>query len=186
MNTSLLLESGQFLSFLTVLGVGFIYIVFGWLLSHMLGDHADAHSADGHDGDHSHETVSIFSPKVLAIFMVGFGAGGSVATSYGVGPVLSALTGLGIGGLFGAAGLLFMRFLYGQQASSSIPMAAAIGQVATVTSDIPVGGTGEVSLAVNGQYMTYSARSAASVTQLIPRGSTVVVNAIQGTTLIVN
>ncbi len=179
---NLLVFTPQFLTFLTILGAGFIYIVLGWLFSHVLGDHADAHS-DGHDGDHNHETVSIFSPKVVAIFMVGFGAGGSIATSYAIGALGATLYGLGVGGLFGTIGLGFMRMLYAQQATSCVPMSAAIGQPAVVTSDIPMVGAGEVSLAVNGQYMTYSARSSSD--DAVKRGSTVTIVGVQGTTLLV-
>ncbi len=183
---NLLVFTPQFLTFLTILSAGFTYIVLGWLFSHILGDHADAHSdGDTGDVDHNHETVSIFSPKVVAIFMVGFGAGGSIATSYAIGALGATLTGLGVGALFGTAGLGFMRALYAQQATSCIPMSAAVGQPATVSSDIPVGGTGEVSLSVNGQYMTYFARSVADTAISLRRGSTVTVVALQGTTLIV-
>ncbi len=186
MNTSTLLESGQFLSFLTILGVGFVYVVLGWLLSHVLGDHADAHATDGHDGDYNHETVSLFSPKVVAIFMVGFGAGGCIATNGGLSVMLATLSGLGVGALFGGAGLLFMRALYGQQASSEIPTSAAVGQSATVTSEIPPGGSGEVTLSVNGQHMTYTARLKRDATEPVRRGYTVMVVAAQGSTVIVN
>ncbi len=183
MNQSLLLSSGQFLSFLTILGMGFVYIVLGWLLSSILGDHADSHSADSSDGhgdshDHNHETVSIFSPKVVAIFMVGFGAGGAIATHGTFGVVGSTLLGLATGVVFGVLGLTFMRALYSQQASSEIQTSEAIGRRGTVTIDIPQNGVGEVSLSLNGQYMTYSARSMSGVA--IPRTHPVTVASTNG------
>ncbi len=181
---STLTLSGQFLSFLTILGAGFVYITLSWALSHFLGDHADSHDADGHDGDRSHETVSIFSPKIVAIFMVGFGAGGSLATDAAFGVFGATLIGLLVGAGFGVLALLFMRFLYSQQATSCIPVSAAIGQPATVEIEIPSGGLGEVSLSVNGQHMTYTARHYGTAS--VRRGAVVKVMSTHGTSLVVS
>jgi membrane protein implicated in regulation of membrane protease activity len=188
MNT--LLQSGQFITFLTILCVGFVYIVGAWLFGSLSGG-ADSHDGDVHDGDSSNshtDTISIFSPKIVAIFLVGFGAAGCVGTHYDASVIVSTVLGLAAGAAFGALAFGFMRLLYSQQSCSNVPTSAAAGQRAIVTTDITLGRQGEVSLYLNGQYMTYPAsictKSAPSVVWL-PRGREVKVISATGPVLLV-
>lgn len=112
-------QSGQFISFVSILGLGFIYIILTWIFSSFLGDHADTHH-DGDVSDHGHETVSLFSPKVIAIFMVGFGSAGCVMTLLEYSIIISTLSAIGGGVGLGGCALFFMRLLYKQQSSSSV------------------------------------------------------------------
>ena len=173
--------SNQFLSFLTILGIGFTYIVGTSLLGAIFGLDDDA---DSHDGDtsHDHETVSVFSPKVIAIFMVGFGAAGSLATYYGIDVILSSLIGLGGGAALGGLALFGLRLLHGQQASSEIRTSDTVGLPATVLVEIPTVGSGQVAVTVKGQYRVYNATSRGVS---FPLNSTVRVQAAEGSNLIV-
>jgi len=180
MNT--LFSSGQFLAFLTILGVGLAYILVTGLLGHIFGGDNDTDGDVSGDNDSSHDTISVFSPKVIALFMVGFGAGGSVATYYDLGVIASTLIGLGSGFALGGIALLGLRLLYGQQASSEISIGDAVGLTGIVTIDIPAVGTGEVGVTVRGQYMTYFAASRGIS---IPRNTSVKIESVAGSYLIV-
>jgi membrane protein implicated in regulation of membrane protease activity len=171
------------LAFLTILGIGFVYILGTSFLSALgMGDDTDA---DAHDGDSAtgHDTISIFSPKIIAIFMVGFGGTGFIATHYGVGLALATLSGLGSGAALGALALFGLRLLHSQQASSEIRTSDAVGLPAIVLVAIPTVGHGEVGVSVKGQYLTYSASSRGVA---FPRNTTVRVQAAEGSNLIVN
>ncbi len=174
--------SPQFLTFLTILGIGFTYIVATSFLGMILGIGDDVDSHDG-DASHDHETVSVFSPKVIAIFMVGFGGAGTLATHYGADPIISSLSGLTGGGILGTMALFGLRLLHSQQASSEINTSDAVGLPATVLVDIPTVGSGQVALTVKGQYLTYTASSRGIA---FPRNATVRVAAAEGSHLIVN
>lgn len=179
--TALLSSLTQFSAFLTILGLGFAYIVGTSILGAVFG--LD-HDADAHDGDasHDHEAISVFSPKVIAIFMVGFGGAGCLATHYGVSAVTATLIGLAGGSALGAAALFGLRLLHSQQASSEIHVTDTIGLSATVTLDIPTVGRGEVGVNVKGQYLTYSAQSRGVA---FSRNTAVRIQAVEGSTLIV-
>jgi hypothetical protein len=80
--------------FIAIAAAGFILLLGGSVFGH---DHDhDAHVDHDHDGEGADEpTVSIFSIKVLATFVMGFGAGGAIAAYYNAGPL--AATGVGFG-----------------------------------------------------------------------------------------
>ena len=69
------------LVFLTLALAGFVLLVFGWIFGH---DHDFGHDFShdfGHDMGHDVDqegTISIFSLRVLATFVMGFGAAGFV------------------------------------------------------------------------------------------------------------
>lgn len=175
-----LLSLTQFTSFLTILAVGFVYI----LATSALGAIGGGHDADHHDGDssHDHETISVFSPKIIAIFMVGFGSAGCLATHYGLGAILATVAGLGGGLVLGSAALIGLRLLYSQQASSEIHISDAVGLTGTVTLAIPTVGRGEVGVSVKGQYLVYPAFSRGVAFAI---NSNVRIQAAEGSLLIV-
>lgn len=178
-------DSTQLMVFTVCIGAGIAYLVVSWLLGQFGADHADG---DGHvDIDHAdagHGTVSIFSPKIIALFCVGLGAGGALATVYGFGMTTSSLIGVASGGSLGGLMLAMLRALHGQQSTSSLELGSAIGRVGNVTVEVPPGGTGEIGLSVSGQYTTFFARANASDLS-IPRGRTVKVVSVSGSTLII-
>jgi membrane protein implicated in regulation of membrane protease activity len=175
-------ESTQLMVFVVCIAAGLAYLGMSALLSQLGAGHGHDHDHD-HGGDSGHTTVSIFSPKIIAIFMVGLGAGGSLATIYGRGPTASSLIGLAAGLSLGALMVVMLRALYSQQASSNMDIGSAIGKLGTVTIDIGSGGTGEIGLSVSGQYNTFLAR--ANSNDAIPRGRMARVVSISGSTLIV-
>jgi membrane protein implicated in regulation of membrane protease activity len=183
--TSLFQQSSQLTTFLVCLLAGLAYVVASGILGMVFGGDGTSDSADGSDGDSgdSHDGMSIFSPKVIAIFAIGMGSGGSIATAYGLGFTAALLCGIGAGASFGGLLIFGARLLYKQRSSSDVQPSAAIGLMATVTIAIPSSGTGEVSLPVLNQYMTYLARSQSN--QHLTKGTLAKVVAVNGGTLIV-
>lgn len=175
----------QFITFLTILAAGFVYITVSALLGHIIGDHDGGHGGGhgGHAGHHGQDTISVFSPKVIAIFMVGFGASGAIGTYYGINVILATLSGIGGGIGLGALALGGLRLLYGQQVSSEVYIDSALGLTGIVTLAIPADGMGEVGVTVKGQYLTYFAASTQSIA--IPRNTSVKVQQVQGSYLLV-
>ncbi len=174
------------LIFLAIALGSFILIAGSFLFGHDHdADHGDAgHGVDGHDIGHDMEpTISFFSVKVIATLTMGFGAAGAIARLYGADYLIASLIGLGIGIVLSLVMYLLLDIIYKQQASSLVQTSSAIGQIGIVQTGIAPGGSGEVSLNVAGQYMTYLAKSAEG--KDIPKGRTVKVVSIVGSELIV-
>jgi membrane-bound ClpP family serine protease len=137
----------------------FILVAGSFLFGH---DHdtGDDHDA-GHDGDSAGDeaTISIFSTKVLATLLMGFGAAGAIARYYKVGLVPASFIGVGFGVFLGGLMYGILSVFYKQQASSLVPTSSAVGCSGTVTVSIGANSLGEVSLDLQGQYATYLARS---------------------------
>ena len=157
----LLLQTTQGMVFSAIAFISFLFIIIGSFFGghDHDGDVGHDHSADGHDGAHEFSTVSFFSPKVLAIFFLAFGAGGVIATSYGQGPAASSGIGFLCGVVVGFVALHVMRLLYRQQANSLITNQEIEGSMGEVVTRIPYDGLGQVTLVVAGQSMTRLARS---------------------------
>lgn len=183
--TSFFDHSLQMTTFATLLCVGLIYLVLSASIGAAFGGDSDSPDVDHPDveGDFHGPAVGIFSPKVIAIFLVGFGAGGGVATNYDAGPLLATAaaiaTGMGVGGI----GVLLLRVFYKQQASSEIDKNDALGAIGTVTNEVPPGGAGEVTVSVKGQLMTYICRSPNNL--VLHRGARVKIHRIEGPDMIV-
>jgi len=144
----------------------------------------------GHDADHDHDlggdnepTVSVFSPKVIATLLMGFGAAGSVAEYYRPDHVRSSLIGLLCGIVLAAITYLMLGFLYKQQSSSLVNTNSAVGCTGTVTVSIAEAGLGEVGVQVEGLYCSYVARSKDG--RPIPKGQTVRIVQCLGSQLLV-
>jgi hypothetical protein len=135
--------------FIAISIAAFILVAGSFLFGH---DHDAGH--DGDVGGDSEPTISIFSTKVLATLLMGFGAAGAIATDYGISYLMSSLIGLGCGVLLGGVMYLIMGFFYSQQSTSLVPTDAAVGCSGRVTVSIVKGGQGEVGLQLNGQYTT--------------------------------
>jgi membrane protein implicated in regulation of membrane protease activity len=102
---------------------------------------------------------SPFSLRTVAMFAVGFGAGGLIGEGLGLPDSLTLIPASGVGLATAAMMWLFLRFLYAEQRSTSIQAPDYIGLIGRVTITIPEGRPGQVALVVRGQRMNVPARS---------------------------
>ena len=109
--------------------------------------------------EHEVEGPSAFSLRTLAMFAVGFGAGGLLGKGLGMSDPVSLVPAGGMAFAGAATMWLCLRFLYGAQGSSSIQATDYLGLVGRVIIAIPAGRPGQVSLIVKGQRMNIAARS---------------------------
>jgi membrane protein implicated in regulation of membrane protease activity len=109
--------------------------------------------------EHEVEGPSPFSLRVVAMFAVGFGAGGLIGKGLGVSDALSLIPAGGVAALTAGVMWVFLRFLYGEQRSTSIQAADYLGLVGRVVISIPEGRLGQVALVVKGQRINAPARS---------------------------
>ena len=140
--------------FLAIAAVGLVFLVVSLLFGELLDDlglHGDAGGGvDGH---------GVVDSRSLAVFVTAFGGFGAIGVQSGLGVVASSLLGLGSGVLLGGAVALFARFLYSQQASSSVSGTQLVGRTAQVTVTIPAGGVGQISCRVGEERVEKLARS---------------------------
>ena len=99
-------------------------------------DHDHAGAGHGADFGSAEPTISIFSTKVLGTLLMGFGAAGAIATSYGASHLVASGIGLFCGLLLGGLMYLVLGIFYKQQASSLIATDATVGCCGTVTVSI--------------------------------------------------
>ncbi len=157
--------------------LGVILLVGGSLLGH---DH-DHDVSDGHDADHGNEpTISIFSTKVIGMFIMGFGAGGCIMQYYVPDPMLSSLVGAGTGVFLGAVMYYSLKIIYSQQSNSAVSMNSLIGRVGVVTVEIRKGLSGQVQVG-NDLYLALESSG-----NNIPKGGAISVVGVQGNYLVVN
>ncbi len=172
------------LIFTAIAIAAFILVAGSFLFGH---DHdaGGGHGDVGHDADAGSDepTISIFSTKVLATLLMGFGAAGAISKHYGLDYLLASMIGLLTGVALGGVMYGVLRVFYQQQASSLFPTSSALGGSATVTVSIAENSTGEVGLDVQGQYVTYLARSRDG--SPIPKGQAVRVVKTVGSQLVV-
>jgi hypothetical protein len=157
------------------------YIAFSFIVGELVdfGEHAGLDSfghaiegifggAEGVDADigeigleHEIEGVgpSPFSLRTIAMFAVGFGAGGLIGLGLGLPDPLTLVPASGVGLMTAIPMWLFLRFLYAEQASTSIQPPDYVGLIGRVTVSVPEGKPGQVALIVRGQRMNVPARS---------------------------
>jgi membrane protein implicated in regulation of membrane protease activity len=132
-----LLSVNAYTVFLGIAAIGFVFL----LVSLIFGEIFDFFD---HDIDFDHGGPGILSSRVIAVFITAFGAFGAIATNNGLGPGPASAVGLGSGVLFGGIIYGFLRFLYGQQATSEVLASDLVGQSARVVVAIPANGVGQV------------------------------------------
>jgi len=173
--------------FVAIAIAAFIIMAGGFLLGH---DHDFDHSLDHDLGDASHEAgvdshgvIGIFSMRVIATFIMGFGAAGAIGLHYGTGYPAASLIGV-------AAGMVLAALMYGimllfieQQASSITPTDSLVGSTGTVTVPIDKDSMGEIGVSLGGEYHTFSARADCGP---LCKGSAVRVVAVSGSILTVD
>ncbi len=142
------------LIFALIFGLGFIIL----LISLVFGD-ADADFDVDVDADVGHGP-SIFSVKMFALLMVGFGGTGfGIRATTDFSMLQSSLTGVAGALVLCTMGYFILRMFYGSQASSTIGDSDIIGQTANLIDMIDNGATGQVSCIVRGREFTFLARS---------------------------
>jgi hypothetical protein len=123
--------------FLAIAAVGFLFLI----ITLVFGEIFDFFD---HDFDIDHGGPGILSSRVISVFITAFGAFGAIATNNGLSPGPASGVGLGSGLLFGGVIYMFLRFLYGQQATSEVLASDLVGQIARVIIGIPANGVGQV------------------------------------------
>lgn len=126
-----------FTVFLGIAGIGFVFL----MVSLVFGEIFDFFD---HDIDFDHGGPGILSSRVIAVFVTAFGAFGAIAVNNGMSAGAASGVGLGSGVVFGGLIYFFLRFLYGQQASSDVVAADLVGQTGRVIVAIPANGVGQV------------------------------------------
>ena len=163
----------------------FIVVAGAFLFGH---DH-DLGGDFDHDFSHDmgpdiHGIVGIFSTKVIFTFIMGFGAAGAIASSYGTGYPIASLVGI-------VAGIVLATLMYGiillfteQQSNSVIGVDSLLGCTGTVTVPIDKDAVGEIGVSVSGEYRTYAARLQGS--SALPKGHAVRIVNVSGPVLTVD
>jgi len=136
-----------------------------------------------HDLAVAHEGPSPLGLKTIMAFVGGWGWGGLIGLDALKWGVFSLPFGMAVGLALAAVVFYFMRFLYAQEATSTIGVAHMVGQPGVVLTTIPSGGTGEIRLNVQGTSLKCLARSESE--EAVPAGATVsVVEEVGGTLLV--
>lgn len=162
-------RNGQIVTFGAIALAGLVVLAFSALFGGH--DHADHAGHDVHHDGGAHAAVSIFSPRIIAVFCVGFGAAGLIVSTMGVGLFGAIGAGLASGVVLAGIAFMALSFMYKQQANSMISGESVIGQMARVTTAIPAQGVGEVGVTVQQQYGTHIAKTKDGCA--IPAGQTV-------------
>lgn len=165
--------------FLGIAALGFVFL----LVSFVVGDLFDSFGfetgldggADGH---------ALLDSRVISVFVTSFGGFGTIGIQLGLSILTSSLLGLAGGIVLGGLVSLFARFLYRQQASSSVGTAQLVGRTAQVIVSIAPGSLGQVSCRVGEERVEKLAR--ARDNREIKAGATVRVEEVAGDSLIVS
>ena len=167
--------------FLGIATLGFVFL----LISLVVGDIFDSFGFEtGLDGGADGHGHGLLDSRVLSVFVTAFGGFGTIGIQMGLSIVASSLLGLGGGIILGGVVSLFGRFLYGQQATSSINTSQLIGRPAQVIVSISPGSLGQVSCRVGEERIEKLAR--ARDNREIKAGATVRVEEVAGDSLIVS
>jgi len=167
--------------FIAIAFAGLVLLIGGSIFGHD-HDHDFGHGFDPGDGG-AEPTASIFSTKVIAMFIIGFGAAGFVARYHNSGPEVASLWGVACGLLLGFVMYLILRLIYSQQSNSLASSTGAVGHSGVVTIGIDPGHIGEVEVTMGSLQRTYQAR--AEGPSGIAKGSTIEVVKCQGGQVVV-
>ena len=140
--------------FLVIAGVGMTFL----LLSLLFGELFDHSGVDvGLDtGGHG---PGFIDSRAISVFITSFGCFGAIGIQMGLDVLPSSLLGLGSGVILGGVVTLFGRFLYSQQASSSVSTSQLVGRTAQISVTIPAGGIGQISCRVGEERVEKIART---------------------------
>ncbi|GEM_PF-6383655 len=152
------------IAYLVVFLIGFVFLVISFLFGSFSAD-GDVGHVDGVDLGHADASPGVFSIKVMACFLVGFGAA-ALVSHYWVTAVMPGLSKFPIDMTFGLAGgagvgwvgWKIIGFFLSQQGFADVRSADFVGTVATLTLGIQEGGTGEISFIHKGQRISLDVR----------------------------
>jgi hypothetical protein len=138
--------------FISIFAAGFVIL----LISMIFGHDGDV-DADTDSLDHG---PSIFSVKLIALIMVGFGAGGfGLRATTDAGMFAASMTGVAGSLVVGLFGYLILRAFYRSQASSTIEDGDIVGSSGNLLDGIVGDGRGQVACVLRGREITFLARS---------------------------
>jgi len=172
-------SAGALTVFLVISALGFVFLVISLIFGEIFEVFGIDVQMDGGVDGHG-----LLDSRAISVFITTFGGVGAIATQLGLAALPSALLGLAAGIACGALVSLFARFLYKQQASSSVSAAQLVGRSAQVTVTIPAGGIGQISCRIGEERVERIARSRDS--SELRSGTLVVIEAIAGDSLIVS
>ncbi len=173
-----------FAVFLGIASIGFLFLIVSFA-SGELFEHGDltGHDADFHGDVHGGAGVSIFSTRIVSVFITAFGGFGAIGIHLGHSIEVSTAMGLGGGLVFGTIIYLFASFLFSQQASSDVRVSDLAGRTAQVSVSIPKAGVGQVRCTLGESVLEKIARSQDG--EPIPVNALVKIEAIVGETVVV-
>lgn len=176
------------LIFASIFGVGFLILVLSLIFGH--DTDVDAGMDVGHDVGGDAHGPSVFSIKMIALLMVGFGAVGfGMRATTELSMFQSSLAGV-IGALaVGGIGYVILRMFYASQASSIVGDDDIVGIDGNLIDAIERDQNGQIACVVRGREITFLARShdgqsirrGAPVRIIGKTGSIVTVKEIQNT-----
>jgi len=169
-------DKDPMLIFFAIAIAGFIIVGGGAVFGHDHG-HDLGHGVD-HAGDHD-AIVSVFSPRVIGTFIMGFGAGGAIAVYGGASTIMASLAGIGVGFLLGIVMYLIMRMFYTEQSTTVVRVDDAVGRIGIVMVPIDAGSVGKVEVRIGDLRRDFLARGA-DRTKPLARGQSVRVTAHHG------
>jgi membrane protein implicated in regulation of membrane protease activity len=171
-------EISAFTVFLAIGAVGFIFLLISLFFGELF-EHFD------HSFDHDHDTggPSILSTRVLSVFITAFGGFGALGISYGYSVPGASLMGFASGMGFGAIIYYFAKFLYSQQASTSVRAGELTGKTARVIVAIPEGGIGQVRIHLGEEMVDKVAKTKDGIA--VNQNTLVLVEEVMGDLLIV-
>jgi len=179
-----LLGISAFAVFLGIAALGFLFLLVSFVFGEAFGHGSlDAHDAAPHDVHGDAHGVSIFSTRILSVFITAFGGFGAIGIHLGYRIEVSTVIGLVGGVVFGGLIYMFASFLYSQQASSDIRVSELIGRTAQVTVAIPQDGLGQIRCALGESVVDKIARTEDG--GAIPVNTSVRIESVVGETVLV-
>jgi len=179
-----LLGISAFAVFLGIAALGFLFLLVSFVFGEASGHGSlGAHDAAPHDVHGDAHGVSIFSTRILSVFITAFGGFGAIGIHLGYRIEVSTVLGLVGGVVFGGLIYMFASFLYSQQASSDVRVSELIGRTAQVTVAIPQDGLGQVRCSLGESVVEKIARTEDG--GAIPVNTSVKIESIVGETVLV-
>jgi hypothetical protein len=150
--------------------------IFGVLIGHD-GDTSSSGSVDLHGGHGGGS--SVVSIKTVSAMLLGFGFGGAILEKNGFSTGISALGGIGVGVVIGAAYFALMNSLYRLKSDGTSVLTEALNRTGTVYMRIPgnVSGAGEIQVSFCGRLQNVRAYTRGLD---LPTGTAVRVVALHG------
>ncbi len=174
-----------FTIFLAIALIGFVFLMVSFAFGELFG-HGDlaGHDADLHGDVHGDiHGVSVFSTRIVSVFITAFGGFGAIGIHLGYRIETSSALGLLGGIVFGALIYLFASFLYSQQASSDVRVSELVGKTAEVIVAIPQNGLGQVRCSLGESMVQKIARTQDG--DALPANTVVKIESVVGETVLV-